>query len=354
VKNRIYSLKSAFKKKVDGYILIDKTNIFYLTDFSGAAAMLVPREGESVLYVYSVNYGAARAEAKNCRVEMVKSGEGFIKKIEDQIRSQKLKNLGFDTMKVQTHHKLSKTLKNAQLEARSEYVSNIRRVKDEGELRKMQKAADLTAKGMQTAYETIKTGLREYEVAAEIEYTMRTHGSSGVAFNTIVASGPNSAYPHGGWGERKLRIGDLVVIDIGATYKNYRGDMSRTFVIGKPSAKQERIYALVKTAQEQAFQKMRDGAKASEIDCVARNLIAKEGYSEYFVHSLGHGIGLETHEQPFLSPTSKDVIGAGNVVTDEPGVYIIGFGGFRIEDTVLIRKDDGKRMTKGHYVLKAS
>ena len=207
---------------------------------------------------------------------------------------------------------------------------------------------------MQTACETIKAGRREYEIAAEIEYTMRLHGSYGTAFDTIVASGPHSAYPHGGCGERKLKNGDLVVVDIGATYKNYRADMTRTFVVGKLSTKQEKVYTVVRRAQEKAFQKIRDGAKASEADAAARNLIERAGYGEYFVHGLGHGVGLEVHEQPVLNSTSKDVLKAGNVVTDEPGIYIVGFGGFRIEDTVLVKKDKSERLTAGLYVLKKS
>ena len=360
--NRIQALKANFESNFDGFIIFDQANMqtnqihmLYLTDFLGAAALLAPIEGENVLFVYSVNYEAAKTEAKNCRVELIKRGEDLIKKLAEHVRNLKLKKLGFDTMSVLTYQKFSKILKHTtRLEAKSEYVWHLRRVKDGGELRKMRKAAELTVQGMQTAYEAIKTGLREYEIAAEIEYTMRAHGSYGVAFDTIVASGPRSAYPSGGCGERKLKNGDLVVVDIGATYKNYRGDMTRTFVVGKPSSKQKKIYAIVKTAQEKAFQKIRNGAKAAEPDVVARGIIERAGYIEYFVHGLGHGIGLEVHEQPVLNPTSKDVLKAGNVVTDEPGIYIVGLGGFRIEDTVLVKKDKAERLTEGLYVLKKS
>ncbi|MFQ6068530.1 MAG: M24 family metallopeptidase [Candidatus Bathyarchaeia archaeon] len=355
MKNRIQTLKASFKKDFDGYIVTNPINILYFTDFLGAVVLLVPREDESILYVYGVNYEEAKAEVENCRVELVKRNEDLIKKVVKQIRSQKLKKLGFDAMNFQTYEKFRKTLKNAAtLEAKSEYVWNLRKVKDEDELKKMRKAAKLTVEGMQTACETIKAGLREYEVAAEIEYTMRTRGSYGVAFDTIVASGIRSAYPHGGCSERKLKKGDLVVVDIGATYKNYRADMTRTFVVGNPSAKQEKIYDVVKTAQEKAFKKTCEGVKAAELDAAARNVIERARYGEYFVHGLGHGIGLEVHEQPVLNSTSKDVLKSGNVVTDEPGVYIIGFGGFRIEDTVLVRKGKAERLTEGFYILKCS
>lgn len=360
LKNRIKALKTAFRKEFDGYLITNPFNMLYFTELLGAAdslgaiAMLVPSEDESILYIYGVNYEWANAEAKNCKVELIKSGENGVKNIADHVKSHKLKKLGFDTMNIEAYQKFDKALRNTKLEARSEYIWNLRRVKDEDELKKMRKAAELTVGGMQAAYEAIKAGLREYEVAAEIEYTMRTHGSYGVAFDTIVASGPRSAYPHGGCGERKLKHRDLVVVDIGATYKNYRGDMTRTFVVGKPSSKQKKIYAIVKTAQEKAFQKIRNGAKAAEPDVAARGIIERAGYIKYFVHGLGHGIGLEVHEQPVLNPISKDVLKAGNVVTDEPGVYIVGFGGFRIEDTVLVKKDKAERLTEGLYVLKKS
>jgi len=359
LKTRIQALKDSFEKEFDGYIITNPVNLLYFTELLGAAdslgacVMLVPSESESILYIYGVNYEWAKAEAKNCKVELVKRGEDLVKKVVKQVRSQKLKKLGFDTMSLQMHQKFTKALKKTvKLEAKSEYVWNLRRVKDKNELKRMRKAAELTVEGMQAAYDTIKAGLREYEVAAEIEYAMRTHGSYGVAFDTIVASGPRSAYPHGGCGERKLKVGDVVVVDIGATYKNYSGDMTRTFVVGKPSTKQEKIYNIVKKAQEKAFQKIRDGALAAEVDAVARGIIRKARYGKYFVHGLGHGIGLEVHEQPTLNSTSKDILRAGNVVTDEPGIYIVGFGGFRIEDTVLVKKGGAERLTEGLYVLK--
>jgi Xaa-Pro aminopeptidase len=361
LKNRIKTLRTAFQKEFDGYLVIDPVNMLYFTelvgaaDSLGAAVLLIPSENESVLYIYGVNYEWAKAEAKNCRVELVKRGDNLTNTIAEQIRNLKLTKLGFDKMDFQTYQRFTKALKAiAKFEVKSDYVWNLRRVKNEDELEKMRRAAKLTVEGMQTALDTIKAGLREYEVASEIEYTMRSHGSYGVAFDSSVASGSASAYPHGGCGERKLQTGDIVVVDIGARYKNYCADMTRTFVVGKPSAKQEKIYTLVKEAQEKAFQKIKEGAKAKNVDAVARKVIEKTGYGEYFVHGLGHGIGLEVHERPTLNSTSKDVLKAGNVVTDEPGVYIVDFGGVRIEDTVLVKKGEAERLTEGLYVLKKS
>jgi Xaa-Pro dipeptidase len=180
---------------------------------------------------------------------------------------------------------------------------------------------------------------------------MRKQGSYGTAFETIVASGSCSAFPHGGCSEREIRKGDLVVVDVGATYKFYRSDMTRTFVVGKPSEKQKKLHQTVKTAQDKAFETVKPNVKAKDVDAAARKVIADAGYDEFFVHSLGHGVGLEVHEPPTLSPESKDTLAAGNVVTVEPGIYLVGYGGVRIEDTVLVQKNGAEKLTKGPYAL---
>jgi Xaa-Pro aminopeptidase len=197
----------------------------------------------------------------------------------------------------------------------------------------------------------VAAGIREYEVAAEIEYAMRKQGSSGTAFETIVASGVYSAFPHGCCSDRKIREGDLVVVDVGATYKSYRSDMTRTFVAGNPSEKQKKLYQIVKKAQEKAFEAVKPNVKAADVDAAARKIIADAGYGDCFVHNLGHGVGLEVHEPPTLSPDSKDVLAAGNVVTVEPGIYLVGYGGVRIEDAVLVQRNGAEKLTNGPYAL---
>jgi Xaa-Pro dipeptidase len=217
----------------------------------------------------------------------------------------------------------------------------------------MRKAGELTSEGMKAAYEVLASGMKEYEVAAEIEYAMRQRGSYGTAFETSVASGPRSAFPHGGCSDREICQGDLVVVDAGATYKFYRSDMTRTLVAGKPSEKQKELYEIVKVAQEKAFEAIKPNVKARDVDAVARKIIEDAGYGEYFVHGLGHGVGLEVHEPPTLSSSSKEALTVGNVVTDEPGIYLVGYGGVRIEDTVLVQKNGAEKLTNGPYSLGA-
>lgn len=353
---RINALKNkAFEEKgSDGFLITNEINSLYFTGCPGLACLFIPKAGEGTVYVYNVNYEQAKAETKGLKVEMVKRGENLMAKIAKQAKACKVKKLAVDTLACESYRMLAKeTRGQAKLKIATSLVWELRKVKDEKELELMRKAGELTSQGMKAAYEVIRPGIKEFEAAAEIEYAMRRKGSWGTAFETIVASGARSAFPHGGCRDREIKNGDLVVVDVGASYQHYRSDMTRTLVAGKPTKKQNKIYETVRLAQEKAFQAMKPKAKAKEIDAVARNAITDAGFGEYFVHGLGHGIGLEVHEPPGLSPDSKDKLMVGNVVTDEPGVYIVGFGGFRIEDTVLVQKHTAERLTKGPYTLEA-
>jgi Xaa-Pro aminopeptidase len=352
--NRIDSLKqAAFKEgKFGGFLIFNSANLIYLTGFSGASALLIPKDGENTIYVYNVNYEQAKAEGKAFRVELVKRNENLMAKIAKQTSTFEIKRLVVDVLNIESWRALSKFLGGENMLAvDSGFIRELRKVKDKNEIELIRKAGELTSEGMRVAREAVAAGVKEYEVAAEIEYAMRKQGSSGTAFETIVASGPCSAFPHGGCSDREIRKGDLVVVDMGATYKYYHSDMTRTFVLGKPSEKQKKLYQIVKTAQDKAFEAVKPNVKAKDVDAAARKVIADAGYGEYFVHSLGHGVGLEVHEPPILSPESKEVLTAGNVVTVEPGIYLVGYGGVRIEDTVLVQRNGAEKLTNGPYTL---
>lgn len=313
--------------------------------------LLIPKEDESILYVHGVNYEAARQAVKNCTLYLVKRGESVDEEVSGQIKNLKLKRIGFDTVDASVYLKLVRSLKNVKLEAQGKLVQKLREVKDKTELSYMRRAAEITSEGMKTAFEIIRPGLREYEIAAEIEYAMRRRGSDGVAFDPIIASGIRSAFPHGGRTDRKIQRGDLIVLDIGAKYYHYGSDLTRTVCIGKPSSKQGKIHNIVREAQRRAFLSIQAGTLSCDVDTAAREFIRKEGYEEFFVHNLGHGIGLEVHEMPTLSPTNKDFLKADSVVTVEPGIYIVDFGGIRIEDTVLVCKNGLECLTEVDYSL---
>jgi Xaa-Pro dipeptidase len=351
---RINALKQAAFRKggFDCFLVFNSANLTYFTGFPGASALLLPESGESVVYVYSVNYAHAKAELAEFMVELVNRGENLMDKIAKQTKAFKIGKLAVDALNIESWRGLSKSLgSEKKLAADPGFIRGLRKVKDAEEIGLMRTAAELTSEGMRVACETVAAGVREYEVAAEIEYAMRKQGCSGTAFETIVASGVYSAFPHGGCSDREIREGDLVVVDVGATYGFYRSDMTRTFVAGNPSEKQKKLYQTVKAAQQKAFEAVKPNVKAADIDAAARKVIEDAGYGEYFVHGLGHGIGLDVHEPPTLSPDSKDVLAAGNVVTVEPGIYLVGYGGVRIEDTVLVQKNGAEKLTNGPYML---
>ncbi|MFB3887910.1 MAG: M24 family metallopeptidase [Candidatus Bathyarchaeia archaeon] len=352
--NRIEALrKAAFTPEgYDGYLILNGVNMLYFLGFPGTSALLIPPNGESIVYVYSVNYEQAKAEGKGFNIQLVKGDENLMEKIAQQARSLKIRKLAADVLSVENWRALARMFPSENLpEANNSHVQALRAVKDADEIQLMRRAAELTSIGMKVAYEAVQPGMKEYEAAAEIEYAMRKRGSGGTAFETIVASGACSAFPHGGCSGREIREGDLVVVDIGATFNHYCSDMTRTIAAGKPSEKQTRIYGAVKEAQDQAFKAMNAGTPLADVDAAARNVISKAGYGDYFVHRLGHGVGLEVHEPPSMGPTSQGTLAAGNVVTNEPGVYLVGYGGVRIEDTVLVAKDEPEKLTVGRYSL---
>jgi Xaa-Pro aminopeptidase len=345
--------KTAFAENgFDGYLIFNNVNMLYFLGFPGTTALLVPLEGECTVYVYGVNYEQAKAQGKGFKVELVKADENLLAKIAKQAADCKVRRLAVDALGVESWRALAKELPNpTTLEVNSSYVAALRAVKDKQEIEFMRKAGELTSEGMKAAYDSVKPGACEFEVAAEIEYAMRRRGAGPTAFETIVASGACSAFPHGGCSGREIREGDLVVIDIGATYNYYCSDMTRTIVAGKSSEKQQKIYDTVKTAQLNAFKVIKAGVLVAEVDAAARKVIEMAGFGEFFVHRLGHGVGLEVHEPPSLNQTSKDALAAGCVVTDEPGIYLPGFGGVRIEDTVLVQRNGAEKLTVGPYSL---
>jgi len=347
--------QNAFEQKgFDGFLIVNEHNMLYFTGCPGLACALIPKTGTNTVYVYNVNYEQARAEAEGFEVKLVKRGENLIEKLANQVKTFKIRKLAVDALSHEHYHNFAKRLRGeTRLQLQGNLVWELRRVKDEKELKRMRKAGELTTEGMRAAHEVIKPGIKEFEVAGEIEYAMRKCGCWGTAFETIVASGTRSAFPHGGCTDKIIRKGDLVVVDIGATYHYYRSDMTRTFVAGKPSEKQKKIYDIVRLAQDKAFQAVKLNAKANNIDAVARKTIEDAGYGEYFVHGLGHGVGLEVHEPPTLSPESEDRLMIGNVVTVEPGIYLIGFGGVRVEDTVVVQKGKAEKLTNDFYSLEA-
>jgi Xaa-Pro aminopeptidase len=352
--NKTDKLKSALAKDTANYAIFNSTNITYFTSFSGAAALLIPKDGPNTLYVSAVNFEQAKAEVKGFQVELLKRGENLLEKIVKQANPQANAKLAVDSLSVESWRALAKAAGGEQnLQTASSVILDLRAAKDPNEIELIRQACKLADLGISAAYQTIQSGISELEVAAEVEYAMRKSGSCGTSFDTIIASGANSAFPHGSCTNRTIQNGDLVVVDLGATVGNYRSDITRTITAGKPTIKQQKIYSTVKTVQDLALNAIKPNVQAKEVDAVAREAIKQAGFGECFMHNLGHGVGLEIHEAPVLSPESKDVLAAGNVVTVEPGIYIVGFGGVRIEDTVLVTESGAEKLTHAKYTLTA-
>ncbi|MGO8805960.1 MAG: M24 family metallopeptidase [Candidatus Bathyarchaeia archaeon] len=345
------SLKQAAAKQglSCNFLIFNPYNILYFTGFSGASALLIPKKGENVLFVGGVNYEQANKETKGLAVELLKRGENLMEKIPKLAPTEKY---AVDTLAIEGWRALAKEIGGEEkLMPASSLVLKLRSIKDEDEALLIREACKLASLGMKVASEFIRPGVSEMQVAAEVEYAMRKNGSDGTSFDTIIASGVSSAYPHGSCSNRIIREGELVVVDLGATHRFYRSDMTRTFVAGKPNDKEIKIYETVKQAQHKAFETIKPNIPTMEVDAAGRRVIETAGFGDYFVHNLGHGVGLEIHEAPVLSPDSKDILVTGNVVTDEPGIYLPGYGGVRIEDTVFVAKDGAERLTIGQYSL---
>jgi Xaa-Pro dipeptidase len=351
---KIDKLKNAFPKEAANFAVFDSVNIAYFTGFYGAAALLIPKDGDSTLYVTSTNIEQAKHEVKNMHLELLKRGEHLLEIIAKVAKPTVHSKLAVDNLSIEGYHALAKAVGDEKLTAQNKTIKSIRAVKSPDEIALIRKACKLADLGIKVACEVIQPDVSELEVAAEVEYAMRKAGSCGTAFDTIIASGKNSAFPHGTCKSRTIKDGDLVVVDLGATVSCYRSDITRTIVAGNLTKKQQEIYKAVKSAHESALSAMKPLVAARDVDAVAREAIMQAGFGQCFVHNLGHGVGLEVHEGPVLSPESKDVLAEGNVVTVEPGVYICGFGGVRIEDTVLVTKTGAETLTTAPYTLQSS
>ncbi len=225
-------------------------------------------------------------------------------------------------------------------------ITKMRAVKTADEIRAIAAAADIACTVFEDVLDYIKPGISERDIALELEYRMKKNGAGGLSFDTIVASGENSAYPHAVVSDKKLQNGDFVTLDFGCVYEGYCSDMTRTVAVGQVSERQRGIYDLVLCAQLAALEAVKTGAICSQVDAVARDIISGAGYGKNFGHSLGHSVGLQIHESPSLSPKCHDVLQEGMVVTVEPGVYVEGFGGVRIEDLVVVTGGGPQILTK--------
>ena len=347
-KQRLARLQKRIReRKLHALLVSDPVSWFYLTGFSGESGMLVvDRRGATIITDgrFTVQ---AKQEAPSLPVVLQK--DGLFRTCAELLARRRHGRVGFDPENVAVaQFEALRKASGAEIryQGTAGLVQLLRAEKDAGELEHMKRAAAVADKVVAWAIGLLKPGIREFEVAAEIEYQMRSRGASGPAFETIVAFGERAALPHARPTAKRLKKGQLVVLDLGAILEKYCSDITRTVFVGKAPCKVRGWYKAVLDAQAAAIDTVKAGRTCGEVDAAARGVLAAHRLDKFFVHSTGHGLGLEVHEDPRVAKGQKTLLASGNVITIEPGVYVPGVGGIRIEDDVLVQRSGREVLTR--------
>lgn len=318
-------------------------NIFYYSGFTSEDAyLLISHEGKYIITDsrYTIQ---AREQAQGFEVFDIKDGfEKFFAKTT-------AKYIGYeeDVMSVHEYKRLRSRLAEGQdFVSMQKLINEQRRIKDADEIKKIAAAEEIGDMAFEHILKHIKTGMTEREIALELEFFMKKQGAFALSFDTIAASGARSAMPHGLASDKLIENGDFLTLDFGCIFEGYCSDMTRTVVVGKANDKQKEIYDTVLKAQLAALDKIKTGIPCCDVDAAARSIITDAGYGDNFGHGLGHSVGIEIHENPSFSPKCSDIIENGHVITVEPGIYVDGFGGVRIEDLISVQNDEVINLTK--------
>lgn len=335
------------EKKLDAILVSDPFNMRYISGFRGGEGYLYLSGQRKVLLTDSRYTTQAKDEAGDFEIVQVDGTADYTKKLYGFMKEENVKYLGFEDehliyVNVKT---LQDGCPGVEFVALGEALNRLRIVKTEDELKSLREAEHIGDLAFAEILKIIRPGMTELQVAAELEYAMKKNGATGTSFDTIVASGINSAMPHAIPSEKKIEAGDFVTMDFGCLVDGYCSDMTRTIVVGKADEKQKEIYNIVLKAQLAALDVLKAGMKGSEVDEVSRDIIYSAGYQECFGHGLGHSVGLFIHEEPRLSPKCHEILLENVIETVEPGIYVPGFGGVRIEDMVIVKKDGCENLT---------
>lgn len=333
------------EKELDSILVSNEHNMRYLSGFSGATGYLYLSGNKKVLltdFRYTIQ---AEEEAKDYQI--IEVNKKYSEHIEELLDSEQGKKVGFEGKDLLYYDfsKWKEAMPNITWIPLEDELSNLRIVKTPIELSSIEKAEAIGDKAFSDILNLIKPGMTELEIAAHLEFSMKKYGAKNLSFDTIVASGIHSSMPHAVPTNKKIEKGDFITMDFGCVCEGYCSDMTRTIVVGKASAEQKKIYQTVLDAQLAALDFIKAGYKGKEIDAVARRIIDDGGYKGCFGHGLGHSVGLFIHESPRLSPSEERIIQANVTETVEPGIYIKGFGGVRIEDLVVVTEDGCRNLT---------
>lgn len=336
-----------------GYLISNESNVSYLSGFMGEASYLILAEHKRVLMTDGRYDEAAR---QTCGEDFEVTKWHHPKRPDPDTIIHYVKELGIkqlmfngQDLSYNNHLQIQNALKHHQIECElipmDMSISNMRMVKDESEIEKIRQACAIGDQALEALIPHIKVGVTELELVGYLELYLKKYGAEDRSFETIILSGEKTALPHGKPTDKKLAVGDFLQVDFGALYKGYHSDMSRTFIIGQAHEKQVKLYRTMLEATIQATEALTDDISAKVPDEAVRQLLGQE-YLDYYYPGLGHGVGLDIHERPFMSQSSHETLKENQVVTIEPGVYIPGWGGMRIEDTILITKNGYEVLTK--------
>ncbi|HHX77295.1 MAG TPA: aminopeptidase P family protein [Firmicutes bacterium] len=348
MKRRIQRLRHLLTaQNIDALLVLNRINYTYLTGFTGTRGYLLVTLDDSTLFT-DFRYTEQAASEMDESTVVRELGLDWLDILAAAIKEKGVETLGFEKehLTYAMYQSLAEKLTPVKLVPLDNPVGSLRVIKDEREIALIREAVALADRAFSYILSVIRPGIRENDIALELEYFMRREGASGKSFDFIVASGTRGAMPHGVASDKIVETGDLITMDFGCIFQGYCSDMTRTVCLGKPSADQEELYSLVAEALKVGTAYLKPGVIAQEVDREVRNYLAAKNKLQYFGHGLGHGLGLEVHEPPRLAPGSGEELLRGMVVTVEPGLYIKGFGGVRIEDVVVCHEHDIEILTQ--------
>lgn len=340
-KNRINALIRNFEKNdIDALLVTKPENIFYLTSFISDKVVLIISRKKNFVITNFIYAEAAFRFFNDFEIFVIKGKDTFSKTIAEGIDKYRIKRLGFESLFLNFSHykKIKRALKGKKLIATEDIIESMREIKEKKEILALKKALKTTTETFKSVKKWLRPEKTELAVSKYIKETFIKKGADGYSFEPIVATQPSSSQPHYMPSAKKLGSNKAILVDIGGRLEGYNSDLTRMCLLGKISSKFVKLYTILLDAQKRAIERIRPGVKISNIDSAARQHIANKGLGKFFGHDLGHGIGLEIHERPSISHNNKDRLKEGMVFTVEPGIYIPGYGGLRIEETVRVSK----------------
>jgi Xaa-Pro aminopeptidase len=346
-KERIRLLRAALEKnRLDAFVTSFMPHLRYLTGFSGSNGLCIITHAK-VFFLTDFRYKEQIRDEIVCSRSFITSGEIIEKAAKEKLFSR-CKRVGIEKeyLTLAQYSELRKNFVMPRFVPTSELVESLASVKSQAEISLIKRAIVITDAVFAEILKIVKAGISELDVSAEISYLHKKYGAEKDSFEPIVVSGPRGSLPHGKPSSKKIKRGELVTLDLGCFYRGYCSDLTRTIAVGKPSGLARKVYGIVLEAQQKAIDSAQSGIKAKKLDGISRDYIRSKGYGKHFGHGLGHGIGLQIHEFPRVSARSTHTLRSGNVITVEPGIYLPGKFGVRIEDDIVIRDGTCDVLTK--------